>query len=284
MRRLLNWRVFLLAFVLIFLLAFPYGPLLPWSPVHPGYEEHEFARAKVLYPVGSKYPEVLTHVDEYITRAEKFHRLAMKSRVTMVLCSDWSDFKRFMPHLRGREAAGVTIATGTVIYITPKVAEKGFDLGEYVRHELSHAVLNQNQPLVEALRMTRQQWFSEGLAVCFGEQKSYISPEEFLGLARKQDLGPIIDPVRRREAQRPIDIRVGYQAWRYFLEYLIEARGRDRFQQFLTSYLADPGNYRALFERTYGISFTQAIADFETAIRAARWQPNPDFVSQHLVE
>src|SRR3982750_3028649 len=32
--------------LLLFLLAFPYGPLFPWSPVKPGYRSERFARAE----------------------------------------------------------------------------------------------------------------------------------------------------------------------------------------------------------------------------------------------
>jgi hypothetical protein len=62
--------------------------------------------------------------------------------------------------------------------------------------------------------MARQQWLVEGLAVSFGEQKSYVTPEEFPSRSRQQDLGPIIDPDQRASAPQPFDMRFGYQAWR----------------------------------------------------------------------
>jgi hypothetical protein len=282
MRRHLRWRNLLYVLVLIVLLAFPYGPLFPWSPIHPGYQELRFTRADVLYPTGMELPDAYTHVNEYIERAERFHRLPMKSRVSVIMCRDWKDFQRFLPHLRGRGPGAVALFTGTAIYVTPKVAEKKFDIGEYIRHELSHAALNQNQSLVDAFRMMRQQWFCEGLAVSFGEQKSYISPQEFLDLARKQDLGPIIDPERRGEAPAPFSMRIGYQAWRYFLEYLIQARGRDLFQQYLAAYITHSRDYRSLFEQSYGVSLQQAIEHFQAEIRSGRWRPDPNFVSHHL--
>lgn len=264
------------------LLAFPYGPLIPWSPIHPGYQELATQRTDILFPMGMKLPEAYAHIDEFVERAEKFHRLPMKSRVSVIVCRDWADFGRFMPHLRGRMAAAVALFTGTTIYVTPKVAERGLDIGEFIRHELSHAVIHQNQNLIETIRIMRQEWFCEGLAVSFGEQRSFITPYEFVDLARKQDLGPIIDPERTKENPMPFNMRIGYQVWRYFLEYLIDTYGRDLFQQYLTAFMAHSGSYRSLFEQCFGVSLQKAVENFQAAIRAGRWRPDRNFVAHHL--
>src|SRR5437899_270554 len=39
--------------VLVFLLAFPYGPLFPWSPWKPGYEHLALQRADIYWPTGT---------------------------------------------------------------------------------------------------------------------------------------------------------------------------------------------------------------------------------------
>ncbi len=282
MRRILRWRNLFFVLILIVLFAFPYGPLFPWSPLHPGYQRRATRRAEIIYPVGMELADAYARMDEYVELAEKFHRLPLKSRISVIICRNWADFEWFMPHLRGRMAAAVTLFTGTVIYVTPKVAEKKLDISEYLRHELSHAAIHQNQSVLETLQIMRQPWISEGLAVSFGEQKSYVTPDEFLDMAREQDLGPIIDPERLKEAPVPFNMRVRYQVWRYFLEYLIDARGRDLFQRYLRALMAHPGNYRVLFEQCYGLSMPKAIEEFQMAIRAGRWHPDTDFVSHHI--
>ncbi len=279
MRKLLRWRTLGLVLLVLVLLAFPYGPLFPWSPVRPGYVVERFTRADVVYPRGIAVPEPYRHVDEYIVRAERFHQLPFNSRVTLVLCRNWSDFHRLMPTLG--PVGGATLIPGTVIYITPKISEKALDPGEFIRHELSHAVLNQNQGVLAAWRAQRQQWFVEGLAVSFGEQRAFVTPEEFLARAQWQRLAPVIDPEQRSAAPAPFDMRFGYQAWRYFLEHLVESRGRARFQQFMIAYIADPNAYRSLFAKTYGLTLPDAIAEFEHHVRAG-WKPNAAFVSAHL--
>ena len=282
MRRIFTWRSLLFVPVVMVILAFPFGPLFPWSPIHPGYQERHSRRADVLYPTGTELADAYVHIDELIERAEKFHRLPIKARVSVIVCRDWADFERFMPHLRGRLAAAVTLFTGRTIYVTPRVAESRYEIGEFVRHELSHAAMHQNQSLFETIQTMHQQWFCEGLAVSFGEQKAYITPWEFLDLARKEDLGPIIDPERAKDVPIPLSMRIRYQVWRYFLEYLIDAHGRDLFQQYLIAFMGNSNNYRALFERSYRVSLPKAIEEFQTAIRTGLWRPDRNFVIHHM--
>lgn len=282
MRKLLRWRTLAYIFIFLGLLAFPYGPLFPWSPVHPGYQTQHFSHAVVLYPSGVALSEAYHRIDEHIRKAEEFHLLRISSRMTLIVCRDWCDFERFMPMIRGRAVAGATLLTGTVIYLTPKLVEKRLDPGEYIRHELSHAALHQNQGFLSAVWMARQQWLVEGLAVSFGEQKSYVTPGEFLERAGQQDLGPIIDPDQREEAPKPFDTRFGYQAWRYFLEHLIETKGRNLFLKYMTASMEHPRAYRALFAQIYGKALPDAILQFQENIRVNRWKPNPDFVAAYM--
>ena len=249
--------------LLLFLLAFPYGPLFPWSPVKPGYRSESFARADVVYPDGTALPEAYRQIDSLIGEAEQFHRLPMPRRLTVIACRSWEDFHRFVPHLRSKGIAAVTLVPGTVIYVTPKIAEKGLDTAEFLRHELSHAALNQNQSAWNGYKMARHAWFFEGLAVSFGRQQAYVTRDEFL--ARAERLGPVIDPDQQIGGQR--EMRFAYVAWRYFLEDLIQTRGRDRFQNLLTGYMADPDRYRDVFQRTYGEGIAEAVREFEGRVK-----------------
>ena len=66
-----------------------YGPLVPWSPIHPGYDELRLARSRVLYPSGTTLPEVYRHIDDWIAEGETFHSMRANKRITIVLCRDW---------------------------------------------------------------------------------------------------------------------------------------------------------------------------------------------------
>jgi len=149
--------------VLAFLAAFPYGPLFAWSPVHPGYLKLRFTRADVLYPEGGPLDAAYHDVDRFVAMAEAFHRLRCSKRITVIACRSWNDCRRFAPFLGRQQPVGVTIATGTVIYLTPSI-NGTWDVGGVLRHELSHATLNQNRSLLSVWRLLAQPWFSEGVA------------------------------------------------------------------------------------------------------------------------
>ena len=58
-------------------------------------------------------------------------------------------------------------------------------------------------------------------------------------------------------------MRFNYVAWRYFLEYLIKTRGRDRFQDYLLRVMQEPVHARALFPECLGISFDDALPQLQ---------------------
>jgi hypothetical protein len=247
------------------LLAFPYGPAFPWSPVHPGYETMHFDRADILYPSGTTPDTAYQDLDNLIAEAERFHQLKAPHRLTVIACRDWNDFRRFMPNIGGTGVAAVTLETGTVIYVTPKVREKNLDTREFLLHELSHAVIHQNTPILNRPRMNKHGWFFEGIAVACGKQKAYDTPEQFLAKSKHIDLTKVIGPTLD-ELPQPPDMRFNYVAWRSFLAFLIETQSRDKFQQLLTSFIADPDAIKDSFARIYGERLPDAVRRFQTSV------------------
>lgn len=61
--------------VLEFLLAFPYGPLFPWSPWKPGYEHLALQRADIYWPTGTVLPQAYRQFDDLIAQTEQFEQL-----------------------------------------------------------------------------------------------------------------------------------------------------------------------------------------------------------------
>lgn len=242
------------------------GPLLPWSPVKPGYTHFILHRADIYYPSGTMLDESYKQIDVFIEEAETFHRLKMADRITVIAPSTWTAFHRQAPWQRGTAIAGLTLQTGTVIFITPKVAEKHFDPAEFLRHELSHAILNQNMPLWRGHKMNAQPWLFEGIAVDFGRQKSYLTEEEFTARAQTQPLAPAFNGDNS-------DMRFNYVAWRYFVEYMMTKRGRERFQDYLLRVMQDPDQARAVFPELFGLSFDAAIQEFQAKLKEPRLAP-----------
>jgi hypothetical protein len=251
------------AVLLLVLLAALDGPLFPWSPVKPGYSHLALSRADIYYPAGVLLDPAYRMVDGYISEAEEFHRLKMPDRITVIEAKNWTDFHLQMPAIRGNAVGAVTLQTGTVVWITPKIAEKHFDVGEFLRHELSHAIIDQNATTWHSFRMMRQPWFYEGIAVSFGRQKSYLSRDEFVARAQVEPLAPVFEGGSS-------DMRFNYPAWRYFIEYLSRTRGREAFQKFLLSFMQQPDHAMPLFRESFGIAFTDAVREFEKQVREGK--------------
>jgi hypothetical protein len=258
---------------LVFLLAmaFPFGPLLPWSPVKPGYHTAGYASADVYFSDAEDQLGDYGDVDRMMRDAEAFHRMKYLGRVKVIACKSWGDCERALPWLHVKGLGGVTFATGDVIYITPRLKEKNFSVAEFLRHELSHALLSQHTTIRKSLKMTEQAWFSEGLAVSFGDQNAYLSRAEFLARAPKEDLAKFIDPELMDSSAPAWDARFAYPAQRYFLEYLKGRFGADRFQDFMVKYIDSPDDYRNLFDEVFQVSFADAIKQFSQAIKSGQW-------------
>lgn len=254
-----GWWVALTVVAVAVVVAFCDGPLFPWSPIKPGYTHFTLHRADIYYPSGTTLDESYRQLDSYIDEAEIFHRLKMPDRITVIAPRKWTDFHLQAPWQSGPVGA-LTLQTGTVIFVTPKIAEKHFDPAEYLRHELSHAILDQNTTLWRGHKFNRQPWLYEGLAVDFGRQKSYLTEDEFIARAQTQPLAPAFNGDNS-------DMQFNYVAWRYFLEYLIRSHGRDKFQDYLLRVMQNPDEARAVFPEFFGGPFDGAVLEFQTKVR-----------------
>lgn len=265
-----------LAAVMLFLLlmAFPFGPLLPWSPIKPGYNAASYAHADVYFSNRETLPDDYRQMDQMMAEAEAFHGLKFHHRVKVIACKSWGDCQRSWFWMNVKPLGGVTLGTGDAIYITPKLMEKKFSIAEFLRHELSHAVISQNTTIRNSMKLTDQAWFSEGIAVWFGNQTSYFSQAEFLEKAKTSDLAKAIDPAQMDRNSPDWSWRFAYPAQRYFLEYLKQTHGKDRFQSFLEQYIQAPDDYQKQFRDVFQQSLTDAIRQFEQAIKSGEWPRN----------
>ncbi len=259
-------RTLLLAVTALAMWSLGYGPLLPWSPVRPGYNELRGKRVCIVYPENASLPDALRNPDALLDEAERFHRLSAPDYVTAVLLPDWPTAHRVLPRLARRGIGAITLATGRTIYVLPTIAERQLDPVEFVRHELSHAVLHQNQTLLDATRIVEVQWLAEGIAVWFGNQRAYVSEVEFLNRVRTQDLEAYVDPALRERLGKPFDMRFGYVCWRHFNEYLA-ALDEERYWRFVHAVVKQPRAWRALFQEHFQQSLQQAVNAFAQQVR-----------------
>jgi hypothetical protein len=254
--------------MLLIALACLYGPLFPWSPVKPGYERLRLEHADVYFGAGTYLDADYRQLDHDISAAEQFHELKLHHRMTIIVCRSWSDLHRFLPTVRGEGLGAATPEYGTVIFITPKTREMQLDSGEFLRHELSHAVIHQNSTLWKSLQFKHAPWLFEGIAV--PNQQAYGTWDDFDRRVRAESIAPLFSSDPQRTFG--FDIRFAYLAWRYFLAWLIETRGRALFQELLTGFMQHPMEVERIFLHVYGENLEAAVSRFEITVRAGRWQ------------
>jgi len=269
----MSWKYSILGLiVLAFLAAFPWGPLFAWSPVHPGYRQVQFSRADVLYPDSAALDPAYREIDRYVAVAESFHELKCSKKIRVVVCRNWNDCLRFAaPFLLGQRPLAVTVATGTVIFVTPGAAGWA-DIGGLLRHELSHAVQNQNRSLVSVLRMLRVPWVSEGVAgvvaamgvTAPGRHLVSLPEAEFLSRATAEDLWAPFAAAPQK------DWRFSYTAWIYFWDRQIERSGKATFLRFERACFSRPQGCRNSFADVYGTDLRSAVDGFQAEVRSGR--------------
>jgi hypothetical protein len=234
----------------------------------------QFSRADVLYPDSAALDPAYREVDRYVAVAESFHELKCLKKIKVVVCRNWNDCLRFAaPFLVGQRPLAVTVATGTVIFVTPRAAGWA-DIGGLLRHELSHAVQNQNRSLLSVLRMLRQPWVSEGVAgvvAAMGRDRTGAAVGE---LARRGVLVPGEDTEdlwASFAAAPQKDWRFSYTAWIYFWDRQIERSGKATFLRFERACFSDPaGLAGAAFADVYGTDLRSAVDEFEAEVRSGR--------------
>src|ERR1039458_6880809 len=272
----MSWKHSILGLIILaFLAAVPWGPLFAWSPVHPGYRQVQFSRADVLYTDSAALDPAYREIDRYVAVAESFHELKCSKKIKVVVCRNWNDCLRFpAPFLVGQRPLAVTVATGTVIFVTPRAAGWA-DIGGLLRHELSHAVLNQNRSLLSVLRMLRQPWVSEGVAgvvagmeaTAPGRQLASLPRMEFLARAKTEELWPCFAAAPQK------DWRFSYTAWLYFWDRQIERNGKRAFLTFERACFSDPDGCRNTFAAVNGTDLRTAVEDFQLEVRSGRVVP-----------
>lgn len=269
----MKWkRTILGLIILVVLAAFPWGPLFAWSPVHPGYTQVQFSRADVLYPHSTSLDPAYRDVDQYVVAAESFHELKASKKIKIVVCRNWNDCLRFAaPFLLGQRPLAVTAATGTVTFVTPAV-DGWVDIGGLLRHELSHAVQNQNRSLLSVLRTLRQPWIAEGVAGVVAERgvtapgRNLLSlpATEFLARAKTTDLWPSFAAAPQQ------DWRFSYAAWTWFWNLQIEQSGKPAFLRFERACFSALQDCRSAFADVYRTDLRSAVDQFQAQVRSNR--------------
>ena len=248
--------------VLILYLGF--GPLFAWNPVHPFYSVTETAKAVVMIRDPSRLDPCFKDIDRIMAKAEQFCNLRFHQKVKVIVCLNEFEKRRLVPWMK--MPAGVSLQIGDVVYLyPPKILEHGYPVAQYLRHELNHSLIYQNAHIWNSFQMSRQAWVVEGAAEVFGGPYYYTKPEftklfqqhHLIFQENRNHLYPNLDPQ---------DPKFNYSLYRFFVAYLIESYGLPAFQNFLHQYLAAPAEVQALFQQTFHLPLSEALAHFSASL------------------
>ncbi|MDD5065456.1 MAG: hypothetical protein PHF84_00270 [bacterium] len=259
--------VLLLVPFLLIIFLFLYGPLLPWSPLRPGYHQIRSRKAVVFIRDKNKLDPVYHTIDRIMAEAEKLYGLKYRKPVKVFVALDdkgrFSEMGRIMLWMRNYGMGGRALETGDVVYIDqPRIVRSGRKEPQYIRHELCHSLVQQNTGILKSMRITGQHWVSEGTACYFGGPY-YMTRNEFVREWKKKkftyqennrDIYSNLDPMAPG---------FNYTLYRYFIQYLVETYGPEKFRVFLSRYIKDPRHDRSVFQGIFRIKLPEALALFE---------------------
>lgn len=273
-----------IVFILIIVYAFFYGPLFPFSPIHPGFSKKALHRCDILYSNDSHIPKEFYALDSLLYETEKFHHLTFTKTITVILCATAKQHKRFS--MSGGHAN--TALTGTVIYVNPSIYNALYppiielnksdifftkgrgnikrDIPSFLKHELSHALLYQNTTFWKARKI--KSWLEEGLAVYYGNPDHYYQGNEFKQLAIDRDyfFNLLDDKAEPHFIPPEIKFYFKYGAYRAFMEYLITTYGLETILDYTKEYLDAPDKEAELFTLFFGISMNDALERFRQSL------------------
>lgn len=254
----LGLMIFALALVSISAYAFTSGPLFPYSPIKIGFAELESDRAIILYPDGTIPPEECFNIDNLIKETESFHRLLFNKKPKIIFCETSKQYKRFST----KTAYACAIQTGDAIYINPSIYDTKRDLTGFFKHELSHAIIYQNTSILNAIRL--KTWFTEGLAVCYGNSHHYFSGDSLNELAIDKGYFYNLFDDKAKPTDIPKDIRASffYGLYGSFIRYLIESYGQNSVMSFAVEYTKNPKKEEEIFQNIFGLSQKNALQKF----------------------
>lgn len=241
-----------------------WGPLFPWSPIKPGFQKIPSSKAKVYIHTMNSSDSIVYHIDQILEDEEAFHQLNYKDRVSIVVVDPNTNMKRFAPWLRG-SGYSVSLSMLNLIYIGPIARQSSQGIKTYLKHELSHMLMDQNASFRKALKMHEQGWLLEGIAQYFSGHHFY-SRSKFIEICKSNQIS--FSSLRE---QNPLDmsfpnLKLNYTYYQLFVEYLVSQYGQEPLQDYIKRYIDEPGNYREMFPTVYGSELDVILVAFKASL------------------
>ena len=250
-------KYWLLSIFVIFIAYMLWGPLFPWNPIKIGYTKISASKATIYVSELTEEDSVVYRIDEIIKEEEKFHGLQYVNNFKIIVLNKGSNNKRYLPWLNG-SGYSVSVSPLNLIYIGAVARNAPSGIESYLKHELSHLLIDQNTTFSKAMTIHKQSLFTEGIAEYFSGHGFY-SKNELMRLMRLNNV-----ELRGLEEKKPQDmswqeLRMKYSYYKYFIEFLVETYGLKKLQDYLKIYLNNPGEYKKHFLEIYAMNLEEML-------------------------
>lgn len=263
----MGMKFFFSLLVAVFIYAFFFGPLIPFNPIKIGYTEILKSKAVVYIRDINSLQPFYQNIDQILLDVEEFTGLKYKDKVQVLVALEYQELGRYIPWLNYTGLGGVSLQEGNMVYINAKtIAARNYNEEEFVKHEVVHTLISQNTNLYNDFTLNNQHWVSEGVAGYFGGPY-YYTTEEFKELFRAKKLvlgdkgGDLYTNLKPEEA------KFNYSLYRYFVGYVIQTHGRDKFKRFLHRYIQKPEDYAEIYSQEFDFDLYEDLRIFEQKYR-----------------
>jgi hypothetical protein len=238
--------------------------IFPWNPFKIGYTTINSAKATIYITDITARDSVVYRIDEIIGREEQFHDLKYVDDIRIIILDNKSNMKRYLPWLPG-SGYSVSLSLVNVIYIGPTARKSVTGIEPWLKHELSHMLIDQNTTFQKALRIHEQGWLIEGFAEYFSGHRFY-NKHEFVELCKRNNVQFTSlfenNPLKMTFAE----LRFRYTYYRFFIEFLTKKYGLNTLQDYLREYLKNPDEYKTLFIDVYDIDLNKLLKQFQSSL------------------
>lgn len=240
-----------------------FGALLFANPIKLGLRSKKLGKATIYTSNIYELNPIYDFVEEHMTQAEKLYQLKYSNHVNIYVATSKGEFDRWTPPWINTGVGGVSLYIGNTIYINPEPIKKNnYNEEEFLKHELVHNLIAQNSAFLTSFIFESQEWFVEGTSTYFGGPR-YMNENEFRTMMRNNTLVYDDKSSKLFTNLDQKDYKFKMMIYSYFIQFLIEEYGDNRFTDFMKKYLDTPGSYKILFYEAYGKPFELIIEEFK---------------------
>jgi len=255
-------------FLLLYLFLF--GGLFPFSPVAFGFQKYEQENTIIYIQNGSTFQDYQV-IDFYLESVEVSHHLKFSEKPKIFIFSDENSYLK-----RARTNARFIAYPDRSLMASPwaieEAQEGAISLEIYLKHELSHILLNQNMGFIADLRYPK--WLMEGIAMYTAEQMGtsiYPSKSQVYSLIREGNYFPpqFYKTSQEEDIQLNVENKIGflYSEFACIVDYLIERYGEEKFHHYMTGLFTNT-NHDVVFKKIFNIAFSEFQIEFVEYVKS----------------